>query len=318
MSLPWIEKYRPSCLDEIVDHDDKIKLLKALIDKKELTHLLFSGPPGTGKTSLILNIARYMYGESYGTYVLDINGSSERGIDMVRSHIIEFVQVKKDKIKLIILDEADALTNEAQNALKNVIEKYSKVARFCLICNDADNITPALHSRCVNMIFTKLSKESIKKRVLHIIKEEKIKISKPALEIILNLNKDFRQVINLLQGMTTYYNMNDKMICSTDVYNYLGIPDNETKEEIKNVLFKESHSKCTKFISELINCRRMKLRDVLEYISTMILEVKLPVATKDMLFKTICEIDEKEANGCSPYILINCLVSAFFLARSGK
>ena len=108
--IPWTEKYRPQTLDDIIDHDKKIMTLRALIDDNQLPHLLFYGPPGSGKTSMILALARDMYGENYRRYITEINGSSERGIDTIRGGVINFIQAKADRVKLVILDEADALT----------------------------------------------------------------------------------------------------------------------------------------------------------------------------------------------------------------
>ena len=152
-SLPWIEKYRPNSLDEMIDHSEKINTLKSLIDKNEMTHLLFYGPPGCGKTSLILACAKEMYGDQYLRYILELNASDDRGIDTVRKKIPDFVKTASNKIRLVILDEADALTNDAQSALRRVIEDYSKNSRFCLICNNINKIISGLQSRCTKMRF---------------------------------------------------------------------------------------------------------------------------------------------------------------------
>ncbi|EWM24137.1 replication factor c subunit 5, partial [Nannochloropsis gaditana] len=132
-SMPWVEKYRPTSLQDLVAHEEIISILTRLIEKNQLPHLLFYGPPGTGKTSTILACAKQMYGASkYGAMTLELNASDERGIDVVRQQIKEFAATKRlfsNGVKLVILDEADHLTNDAQFALRRVIEKYTKNTR---------------------------------------------------------------------------------------------------------------------------------------------------------------------------------------------
>merc|ERR1712096_489776 len=149
--LPWVEKYRPSSLEEVVSQDNIVQTLERLVASEKLPHLLFYGPPGTGKTSTILAIAKKMYGQNLSQMVLQLNASDDRGIDVVRNQIKEFSSTRmvfSSAHKLIILDEADAMTSDAQMALRRVIEKYTKNVRFCIICNYVSKIIPALQSRC--------------------------------------------------------------------------------------------------------------------------------------------------------------------------
>ena len=155
-NLPWIEKYRPKNMDEIIDHQLKIQTLRNLMHRNELTHLLFYGAPGLGKTSLALSLARELYGDDYRMYILELNASDERGIDVVRNKIPHFIQSRSDRIKMVILDEADAMTSEAQNAIRRVMENAIRTSRFVLICNNIKKIIPELQSRCVKMRFAPL------------------------------------------------------------------------------------------------------------------------------------------------------------------
>ena len=138
-NIPWVEKYRPLTINDIVYQNRVIETLKKLLEKDTLSHLLFYGPPGTGKTSTILAAAKQLYSkESYQDYVLELNASDERGINVIRNKVKVFSQKlikNKIKFKLIILDEADSMTFEGQSILRNIIEKYSTITKFCIICN---------------------------------------------------------------------------------------------------------------------------------------------------------------------------------------
>lgn len=174
-SLPWVEKYRPSSLDELIAHEEIIMILNKLIESNKLPHLLFHGPPGTGKTSTIIACAKKMYGANYSSMTLELNASDDRGIDVVREQIKEFAGTKKlfsSGVKLIILDEADAMTNDAQSALRRVIEKYTSNTRFCMICNYVNKIMPALQSRCTRFRFAPLRPEQITTRLQEIVSAE--------------------------------------------------------------------------------------------------------------------------------------------------
>jgi replication factor C subunit 3/5 len=156
--LPWVEKYRPKNLDQIIDHSEKITVLRKMIDNKQLPHLLLFGLPGSGKTSIVLAAAREMYGDNYKNYIMELNASDHRGIDIVRTVIPEFVRVKSDKLRLIILDEVDAMTQDAQSALRCVMEKSVKNCRFCLICNNITKIIPVLGVRECVLVYLKAPK----------------------------------------------------------------------------------------------------------------------------------------------------------------
>ena len=150
-ALPWVEKYRPKEMSDLVSHEQIIGTITKLIDAGKLPHLMLYGPPGTGKTSTILACAHKLYGKHFSSMVLELNASDDRGIDVVREQIKEFASTRQmfsSAPKLIVLDEADNMTNPAQFALRRVIEKFTRNARFCIICNYASKIIPALQSRC--------------------------------------------------------------------------------------------------------------------------------------------------------------------------
>jgi len=204
-NLPWVEKYRPQRLEDLVAHEKIINIITTMIDSDNLPHLLLYGPPGTGKTSTIVAAAKRMYGASkYSSMTLELNASDARGINVVRNEIKEFAgtqQLFSKGIKLIILDEADAMTSDAQFALRRVIEKYTKNARFCLICNYVSKIIPALQSRCTRFRFAPLHPNQIQGRLEEVAREEKVPITKDGIQAILDLSGGgMRRVLNLLQS----------------------------------------------------------------------------------------------------------------------
>jgi replication factor C subunit 3/5 len=176
---PWVEKYRPTSLADVAAHRDIIDTIDRLTGENRLPHLLLYGPPGTGKTSTILAVARKLYGSYYQNMILELNASDDRGIDVVRQQVQDFASTQsisfgpKVNVKLVILDEADAMTKEAQFSLRRIIEKYTKNTRFCLICNYVSKIIPALQSRCTRFRFPPLAAAHVTDRLRYIIQQEK-------------------------------------------------------------------------------------------------------------------------------------------------
>ncbi|PIO76400.1 ATPase, AAA family [Teladorsagia circumcincta] len=210
INLPWVEKYRPESLTDMISHEEIIKTLTRFVKSDRLPHLLFYGPPGTGKTSAILAVVNTMYSDKQRkSMVLELNASDDRGIGIVRDEIITFAQTKslqRDKettdLKFVILDEADAMTKDAQNALRRVIEKYTSNVRFCIICNYLSSIIPAIQSRCTRFRFAPLSVDHILPKLNYVIAEEKLTVTEDGKQALLKLSGgDMRRVLNVLQVM---------------------------------------------------------------------------------------------------------------------
>jgi replication factor C subunit 3/5 len=207
---PWVEKYRPTEFNDIVLDDTNKKILTNIISKKYFPNLLFYGPPGTGKTTTIINLIK-LYQTTYSKYrkgfMIHLNASDDRGIDIIRNQISQFVNTKTlfgEGMKFVILDEVDYMTKNAQQALRSLIQQYSKNIRFCLICNYISRIDTALQNEFVRLRFCQLPKEKIFNFLNRIQKEEKLNISKDTLFAIQDIFKsDIRSMINFLQSNHT-------------------------------------------------------------------------------------------------------------------
>lgn len=202
--LPLTEKYRPNTLDEVLSQDYNIKILKESLNNNQIQHMLFYGPAGTGKTSTILALSKEYYGTYYKDMILELNGSDDRGINTIRTQIKLFSRIKNllhpDKPKIIILDEADSLTFDAQFALRRVMEQYTSNVRFCLICNYLNKLIPAIQSRCTLFKFSTIEYDKIYAKLEKIITDEKLKITKKNLDMIIELsNGDFRKSLNFIE-----------------------------------------------------------------------------------------------------------------------
>jgi replication factor C small subunit len=200
----WTEKYRPRTFSEIKGQKEAVKRVEAFVKKENMPHLMFAGPAGIGKTTMALVIARELFGESWKDNTLELNASDERGIDVVRVKVKNFARTKaigNVPFKIIYLDECDALTKEAQQALRRTMENYTQTCRFILSCNYSSKIIDPIQSRCAVFRFKLLPKEEIKKIVDKIIKDEKLKVTDAGFEALYEASKgDVRRLENLMQS----------------------------------------------------------------------------------------------------------------------
>ena len=230
----WTEKYRPQSLDDIVNQVETMSRFKTFVSEKNMPHLLLVGPAGIGKTTSILALARDLYGPSYRSFILELNASDERGIGVIRNKVKNFARTaaiaSPVSFKILIMDEADHLTGDAQHALRRTMEIYTKTCRFCLLGNYSENIIDPIQSRCSVFRFSPLKESDLKGHIEYIAKKENLDIVEEGLDAIYQAsNGDMRKSINLLQAAAA----NQKLIDDVAIYNLLG---NVSPEAIKDML----------------------------------------------------------------------------------
>ncbi|KAJ3204990.1 hypothetical protein HDU82_005473 [Entophlyctis luteolus] len=310
-TLPWVEKYRPAGLDEVIAHSDIISSVSKFIDENKLPHLLFYGPPGTGKTSMILACARKLYGPKYKSMILELNASDDRGIDVVREQIKNFASTKKifrliddvlalridllftfrthsSGFKLIILDEADAMTQVAQNALRRIVEKYTQNVRFCIICNYVSKIIPALQSRCTKFRFAPIKEDLIRTRLDHVVEAENINITEGGRKALLKLSKgDMRRMLNILQAVNAAFPVADEL----SVYTCVGAPLPGDIEKIADWLFADTFDLAHSKIKSLKDEKGLALADIIGELHSVLGTMELPPKVRSLLLIKFADVE---------------------------
>jgi replication factor C subunit 3/5 len=317
--LPWVEKYRPKNLDELIAHEEIISTLNKLIESNRIPHLLFHGPPGTGKTSTIIACAKKMFGTSYNAMTLELNASDERGIEVVRNQIKEFAGTRKfnltsstKTVKLIILDEADAMTNDAQSALRRVMEKYSSNTRFCMICNYVNKIIPALQSRCTRFRFAPLRPEQIISRLEEVCTAEKVNSTESGRQALLQLSGgDMRRVLNLLQSTHMAY----PQVTEESVYLTAGAALPSVIESIFQCLLNDNFQTAYDKIFKVITDFGYALCDINTELSILLSKVVLPDSVIAHIVDKMSTIEYRLSHGVPEKIEVGALVGAFIVGR---
>ncbi len=202
----WVEKYRPTKLDELADQAAIRQRLKLMLEKKEqLPHLLFAGPPGCGKTTTAMIVAKQILGDNLGEYALSLNASDERGIDIVRERVKTFARFADRRegvpFRIVILDESDEMTSDAQTALRRIMEEAATYTRFILVCNYSSGIIEPLQSRCAIFRFQRLDEAAVVEQLKEIARRERVKAAEGAYGAVYEATQgDMRQAINLMQA----------------------------------------------------------------------------------------------------------------------
>lgn len=320
---PWVDKYRPKKLDDVIHQDEIIKMLKETVKTGNLPHLLLHGPPGTGKTSTILAIANELFGpKRVHERVIELNASDERGINIVRNKIVGFSKTAigtADKnypspdYKIIILDEADAMTKEAQSALRKTMEDNSNITRFCFICNYLNQIIDPINSRCVKFRFKPLSEKCISKRLTHIAKCEKMNINEIAIDTITKLSDgDMRKSIMLLQNIK-YIKLDNSSIAKEDVLNMACCVTKETLDKVQMTCItdKEINSEEILELTKKIRSLGYPIQNTIKQIDEMIIyNDELDDKMKSKICIEITKIQRNLADGADEFLqLLNLFTS---------
>lgn len=325
--LPWIEKYRPKQMDHIISHKENIQSLKRFINMHTLPHLLFFGPSGSGKTSTIMCCAMEIYGKFLDCMTLKLNASNERGIETVRTKIKNFVSncnrifLPKETrriFKLVILDEIDSMTVEAQGMLRQTIEKNSSTTRFCLICNDIDKINIALQSRCTLYRFAPLNIKDMEIRLDDICKIEKIKYHKDALDAIIKISKgDMRSAINILQHINLTSN---NKITIDDVYRISGHCMPSINVDIFNNLCNLSNEKinlngCIENITNIVFDNNITIFNLLDELKNIVINSKFSINQKIYLIDNFAQNEIYDSVNVDPKIILMIIASLFVIVK---
>ncbi|AGO11876.1 AaceriADR111Wp [[Ashbya] aceris (nom. inval.)] len=249
LELPWVEKYRPKLLKDVVGNDETVERLQQIARDGNMPHMIISGLPGIGKTTSIHCLAHELLGDAYSQAVLELNASDDRGIDVVRNQIKHFAQKKctlpPGKHKIIILDEADSMTSGAQQALRRTMELYSNTTRFAFACNQSNKIIEPLQSRCAILRYSKLSDEQVLKRLFEIIKAEDVQYTNDGLEaLIFTAEGDMRQAINNLQSTVAGFTL-------VNGDNVFKIVDSPHPLVIKKMLLSDTLDESLNYLREL-------------------------------------------------------------------
>ena len=317
MSAPWIDKYRPKKLEHIIHQDEIKRVLQNTVKTGELPHLLLYGPPGTGKTSIILALGYELFGpQLMNERILELNASDERGIDTVREKIITFAKESINSTdprypcppyKIIVLDEADAITLDAQSALRKVIESSSKITRFCFTCNYIDKIIDPIVSRCVKFRFKPIDKDSMLERLKFIGVKEKLYLDDDCYEKIYEVSEgDARKAIMILQN-TKYIFNNNRKINVNDIIEMIGLSNLDELNLIWNRIKKSSMSNLVMITTDIYNYG-INLNQFIIFLKDKIIESKLADNDKAHIVMKIADTEARITERGDEYInLLNIL-----------
>lgn len=324
-AVPWVEKYRPKCVDDVAYQEEVVAVLKKSLEGADLPNLLFYGPPGTGKTSTILAAARELYGpELYRQRVLELNASDERGIQVVREKVKRFAQLtvagtRTDgkpcpPFKIIILDEADSMTNAAQACLRRTMEKESRTTRFCLICNYVSRIIEPLTSRCSKFRFKPLENQIQETRLLEICKKEDLKYSDEAIAALVKVSEgDLRKAITFLQSAARL-NV-DKEISEKAIIEIAGVVPPKMINGLLKICYKGTFEKLEVAVRELID-DGYAATVILGQLHETVIEDELNDKQKSAIAEKMAEVDKCLADGADEYLQMLSLCSVIMQQSS--
>ena len=311
----WIEQYRPETLDEIVGHGDVVERLQRYVDRDDLPHLLFSGPAGVGKTTSSIAIARELYGEDWSDNFLELNASDERGIDVVRDRIKNFARASFGGYgyRIIFLDEADALTSDAQSALRRTMEQFSHNTRFILSCNYSSRIIDPIQSRCAVFRFGPLDDGAIETQIDRIAADQGIAVTDDGREaLVYAAAGDMRKAINALQAAS----ITGEEVDEESVYL---ITSTARPEEIERMVTEalEGEFAAARSVLEGLLTTGLAGSDVIDQLHRSVWDLGIDDRAAVQLLERLGEADYRITEGANERIQLEALLASLTLEHEG-
>lgn len=300
--------------------EEIVRRLKSYVRSRNVPHLLFSGPPGVGKTAAAISMVRELFGDDWRANFIELNASDERGIDVVRHKVKDFARTAPlgdAEFKVIFLDEADALTNDAQSALRRTMERYSSICRFILSCNYSSKIIEPIQSRCAVYRFRSLSDEAVAERMKRIADAEKIGLTEEGLGAIVYVARgDMRKAINALQAAS----LMEESVTGETIYQITATARPEQIKELIEVARTGKFTKARGLLDELLLVQGLSGEDIIIQIHRHMLSLmdsdELSASTVVRLMDRIGEIDFRMTEGANERIQLEALLAYFALASS--
>lgn len=305
----WAEKYRPKSLTQMVDQKDIVERLASFVKSRNVPHCIFAGPPGTGKTTAALCLARDLYGEAYREHLMELNASDERGINVVRETVKTFARVRtlgEIPFKILILDEADNMTGDAQQALRRTMERYTETCRFILIANYSGKIIEPIQSRCAPFRFSYLPRQEQDLYLKHIAETEKITLPNDGLDAIYDIcSGDLRKAINSLQAAASL----GKPIDSEIVYSVVGRANPADVRAMIKIAMNGSFLEARKKLREMIMKYGVSGNDIVRQIHIELFRLDIPENYKVKLADIVGEVDFHLVEGADEEVQLSALLA---------